>query len=198
MSIPLKQNQHFLRFYEKSPHQHFLRFWFSLHNFTENSHPIPSYQSHPFILDYFQNYWTSWYFKLRYELSCQSIWSRINIFYDSMKKHSSLRSRKAEKWPKIHFLLYEHSPNGSSLLIIWEKATFFFWQLFPVVAGTWLGLRSEHFLLAQNFRLLHSGQKNRFWCVSATMREVFSVSWGKRTQFFGNTLDSLEARASWR
>ena len=27
MSIPLKQNQHFLRFYEKSPHQHFLRFY---------------------------------------------------------------------------------------------------------------------------------------------------------------------------
>ena len=34
--------------------------------------------------------------------------------------------RKAEKRPKIRFSLYKHPPNGSSLLIIWEKATFFF------------------------------------------------------------------------
>ena len=87
--------------------------------------------------------------------------AHINIFYDSMKKHSSLRSRKAEKRPKIHFSLYRHSPNGSSLLTIWETATFFFWQLFPVVAGTWLGLRSESFFFAQNFRF--SARKSVFW-----------------------------------
>ena len=34
--------------------------------------------------------------------------------------------RKAEKRPKIRFSLYKHPSNGSSLLIIWEKATFFF------------------------------------------------------------------------
>jgi len=33
--------------------------------------------------------------------------------------------RKVEKRPKIRFSLYKHPPNGSSLLIIWEKATFF-------------------------------------------------------------------------
>ena len=69
--------------------------------------------------------------------------------------------RKAEKRPKIRFSLYKHPPNGSSLLIIWEKATFFFWQLFPVVAGTWLGLRSESFFFAQNFRF--SARKSVFW-----------------------------------
>ena len=69
--------------------------------------------------------------------------------------------RKAEKRPKIRFSLYKHPPNGSSLLIIWEKATFFFWQLFPVVAGTWSEVRSGLFFLAQNFRF--SARKSVFW-----------------------------------
>ena len=69
--------------------------------------------------------------------------------------------RKAEKRPKIRFSLYKHPPNGSSLLIIWEKATFFFWQLFPVVAGTWSEARSDLFFLAKNFRF--SARKSVFW-----------------------------------
>ena len=36
-------------------------------------------------------------------------------------------------------------------LIIWAKALFFFEQLFPVVARTWLELKSECLFLAQNF-----------------------------------------------
>ena len=42
--------------------------------------------------------------------------------------------------------------NGSWLLIIWEKGTFSFGQLFPVLAGTWFRLRSEFF-----------GPKIRIW-----------------------------------
>ena len=36
-------------------------------------------------------------------------------------------------------------------LIIWAKALFFFEQLFPVVARTWLELKSDRLFWAQNF-----------------------------------------------
>ena len=39
-------------------------------------------------------------------------------------------------------------------LIIWAKATFFFEQLFPVVARTWLGYRSDRLFLGPKFRFL--------------------------------------------
>ena len=39
-------------------------------------------------------------------------------------------------------------------LIIWAKALFFFEQLFPVVARTWLELKSDSFFLGQKFRFL--------------------------------------------
>ena len=69
-----------------------------------------------------------------------------------MEKGPFLRfAKKRKKRPKIRFLLYKHPPNGSSLLIIWEKSIFFFWQLFPVVAGTWLGLRSGCFFWPKSF-----------------------------------------------
>ena len=93
--LVLKQNQHFLRFYEKSPHQHFLRFWLSNPRWIQNQHFIWIYilqfSSHPIYpipsihlrhIFFCQNYWTHWYFKLGQDLSC---WSRINIFYDSIK-----------------------------------------------------------------------------------------------------------------
>ena len=41
-----------------------------------------------------------------------------------------------------------------SPLIIWAKATFFFEQLFSVVARTWLGLKSECLFLGPKFRFL--------------------------------------------
>ena len=44
-------------------------------------------------------------------------------------------------------------------LIIWAKALFFFEQLFPVVARTWLESKSECLFLAQNFGF---GPKIRF------------------------------------
>ena len=39
-------------------------------------------------------------------------------------------------------------------LIIWPKATFFFDQLFPVVAKTWLGYKSERLFFGPKFRFL--------------------------------------------
>ena len=42
----------------------------------------------------------------------------------------------------------------STMLIIWEKGTFFFGQHCPVVAGTWLGVRNEFFLGDRNFGIL--------------------------------------------
>ena len=40
------------------------------------------------------------------------------------------------------------------LIFIWEKATFFFEQLFPVVARTWLILKSGSFFLGPKFWFL--------------------------------------------
>ena len=47
-----------------------------------------------------------------------------------------------------------------SPLIIWAKALFFFEQLFPVVARTWLGAKSVCLFLGPNFRFL--AQKSDF------------------------------------
>ena len=45
-------------------------------------------------------------------------------------------------------------------LIIWAKALFFFEQLFPVVARTWLGAKSGIYFLGPKFRFL--AQKSDF------------------------------------
>ena len=47
-----------------------------------------------------------------------------------------------------------------SPLIIWAKATFFFEQLFPVVARTWLGAKSVCLFFGPKFRFL--AQKSDF------------------------------------
>ena len=39
-------------------------------------------------------------------------------------------------------------------LIIWAKATFFFEQLFPVVARTWLEYKSDRLFLGPKFQFL--------------------------------------------
>ena len=46
-------------------------------------------------------------------------------------------------------------------LIIWAKALFFFEQLFPVVARTWLESKSDSLFLGPKFRFL--AQKSDFW-----------------------------------
>ena len=45
-------------------------------------------------------------------------------------------------WPKMHFYPKKQPKFLKRLIFIWEKATFFFEQLFPVVARTWLEYRS--------------------------------------------------------
>ena len=48
----------------------------------------------------------------------------------------------------------KNRPNNISPLIIWAKATFFFEQLFPVVARTWLGDKSERLFFGPKFWFL--------------------------------------------
>ena len=60
--------------------------------------------------------------------------------------------RKAENGPKIRFFPKKIPKFAKRLIFIWEKGTFFFWQLCPVVARTWLGVKSEGFFLAPKIR----------------------------------------------
>ena len=59
---------------------------------------------------------------------------------------------KWENGPKIVFFLPKKHPKPPKRLIfIWEKGTFSFAQLCPVVARTWFRLRSVCFFLPQKF-----------------------------------------------
>ena len=58
---------------------------------------------------------------------------------------------KSGFWPKIRFCLKK---SAKRLMFIWEKGTFSFAQLCPVVARTWLELRSGCFFLAPKIRIL--------------------------------------------
>ena len=77
-------------------------------------------------------------------------------------KTDPVRAGITEKWPVIRlaekwsfgqkFILSQKSPKFPKRLIsILEKGTFFV-QLFPVLARTWLDLRSESFFLGQKSR----------------------------------------------
>ena len=57
-------------------------------------------------------------------------------------------------WPKMGFSPKNHPKFLKRLIFIWEKATFFFEQLFPVVARTWLELKSGTSFLGPKFRFL--------------------------------------------
>ena len=57
-------------------------------------------------------------------------------------------------WPKMHFIPKKHPKFLQRVIFILEKGTFFFEQLFPVVARTWLEYRSVCFFL---------GPKSRFF-----------------------------------
>ena len=56
--------------------------------------------------------------------------------------------------PKKCIFFQKHLKFLKRLIFIWEKVTFFFEQLFPVVAKTWLELRSESFFLGPKSRFL--------------------------------------------
>ena len=53
--------------------------------------------------------------------------------------------RKAENGPKILFFSKQLPKFAKRLIFIGEKGIFFFWQLCPVVARTWLRLKSDFF-----------------------------------------------------
>merc|ERR1711894_485994 len=58
---------------------------------------------------------------------------------------------KSGFWPKNGFYPKKSPKMTFPPLIIWAKALFFFEQLFPVVARTWLGQKSGTLFWAQNF-----------------------------------------------
>ena len=61
---------------------------------------------------------------------------------------------KSGFWPKNGSYPKKSIKMTFSPLIIWAKATFFFEQLFPVVARTWLGEKSVCLFLGPKFRFL--------------------------------------------
>ena len=54
----------------------------------------------------------------------------------------------------MHFNPKKHPKFLKRQIFIWEKGTFFFEQLFPVVARTWLGSKSVCLFLGPKFRFL--------------------------------------------
>ena len=58
---------------------------------------------------------------------------------------------KSGFWPKNGSYPKKSPKMTFSPLIIWAKALFFFEQLFPVVARTWLGEKSDSFFLGPKF-----------------------------------------------
>merc|ERR1712012_1526101 len=67
---------------------------------------------------------------------------------------------KSGFWPKNGSYPKKSPKMTFSPLIIWAKATFFFEQLFSVVARTWLGLKSECPFFCPKFWFL--AQKSNF------------------------------------
>merc|ERR1712016_454176 len=67
---------------------------------------------------------------------------------------------KSGFWPKNGFYPKKSPKMTFPPLIIWAKALFFFKQLFPVVARTWLGEKSVCLFLGPKFRFL--AQKSDF------------------------------------
>merc|ERR1711928_82122 len=67
---------------------------------------------------------------------------------------------KSGFWPQIGSYPKKSPKMTFSPLIIWAKATFFFEQLFPVVARTWLESKSGTSFLGPKFRFL--AQKSDF------------------------------------
>merc|ERR1711952_351972 len=61
---------------------------------------------------------------------------------------------KSGFWPKNGSYPKKSPKMTFSPFIIWAKATFFFEQLFSVVARTWLGLKSECLFLGPKFQFL--------------------------------------------
>ena len=84
--------------------------------------------------------------------------------------------RKAENGPKIRFFPKKIPKFAKRLIFIWEKGTFFFWQLCPVVARTWLEFKSGFFFLAPKIRIL--ARKSFFSYGTAFFGKVALVTLG--------------------
>ena len=72
-------------------------------------------------------------------MTTDPVWARIT------EKRTFYVQLKSVFWPKLGFNPKNHPKFLKRLIFIWEKATFFFEQLLPVVARTWLRSRSVCF-----------------------------------------------------
>ena len=78
------------------------------------------------------------------------------------EKRPFLRCPETWKTGRKSVFCYTNPPKyPKRLIFIWEKGTFSFWQLRPVMAGTWLESKSECFFSGQKFRI--SARKSVFW-----------------------------------
>ena len=80
-------------------------------------------------------------------------------------------------WPKMRFIPIKHP---KFLIFILEKGNFFFEQLFPVVARSWLELRSECFLGPKSQFL---AQKSDFYYTTPILINGLFVALGETVHF---------------
>ena len=88
-----------------------------------------------------------------------------------------MRFPETRKTGRKSVFCYSNPPKYPiRLIFIWEKGTFSFAQLCPVVARTWFRLRSVHFFLAPKIR--NSARKsvfsygNLFFCTESRIAQV--------------------------
>ena len=80
-------------------------------------------------------------------------------------------SQKAVLWQKVRFFSPKKHPKfAKQLIFFWKQGTVLFAQLFPVVARTWLELRSELFF----------GPKNPFFAIE---HQTLSIALGNTFHF---------------
>merc|ERR1711978_26963 len=99
---------------------------------------------------------------------------------------------KSGFWPKTGSYPKKSPKMTFSPLIIWEKALFFFEQLFPVVARTWLESKSDSLFLGPKFRFL--AQKSDFCHTTPIFVDVPFLSLGMTVNFhLGNHFSTFRS-----
>ena len=141
-------------------------------------HPAFWYVFHPYesVLGFFPNESVlgffnqmTWIFFTKWSETLISAWDRSsNIFHPYVKDKITQQGNQLP--PKMHFTQKKHPKFLKRLIFIWEKLTFFFEQLFPFVARTWLESRSVTFFWAQNLGFWSGNQifaiQPQFWSMT--------------------------------
>ena len=97
------------------------------------------------------------------------------------EKRAFLRFAEKWFWPKNGFYPKKSPKMTFPPLIIWAKALFFFEQLFPVVARTWLESKSDRLFLGPKFRFL--AKKSDFCHTTPILVNGPSVALGETAHF---------------